>query len=140
MLTGVDESDGDYELDFVKVQVGKRNYSKPRASGPSASRVAAQNKRSGVPATVLPSTSNTYQCSDSQDYSGNLTDGDNVSVSSSGSSRTFEPDISDGESDKTFDGFDPSDLNTLIKNGKRFPKHSTVWTTMTKMTTHLSMS
>ena len=120
VLTGVDESDGDsdYESDFVKSLSRKRNYSKPRASGPSASRVAAQNKRSGVPATVLPSTSNTYQHSDSPDNSGNLTDGDNASVSSSGSSRTFEPDISDGELDKTFDGFDPSDLKPPLKMGK----------------------
>ena len=120
MLTGVDESDGDsdYESDFVKSPSRKRNYSKLSASGPSASRVAAQNKRSGVPATVLPSTSNTYQCSDSPDYSGNLTDGDNASVSSSGSSWTFEPDISDGESDKTFVCFDPSDLKLPSKIGK----------------------
>ena len=82
MLTGVDDSDGDsdYESDFVKSPSRKRNYFKPRASGPSASRVAAQNKRSGVPATVLPSTSNTYKCSDSPDYSDNLTDSDNASV------------------------------------------------------------
>ena len=71
MLTGVDESDGDsdYESDFVKSPSRKQNYSKPHASGPSASRVAAQNKRSGVPATVLPSTSNTYKHSDSADCS-----------------------------------------------------------------------
>ena len=43
-------------------------------------------------------------------------DGDNVS--SSGSSRTFEPKLSDGESDKTFDGFDEKDLKPLPKSGK----------------------
>ena len=61
VLTGLNESDGDsnYESDFVKSPRKRRN-SKPCASGPSASRVAAQNKRSGVHTTVLPSTSN-YQ-------------------------------------------------------------------------------
>ena len=118
VLTGVDESNGDsdYESDFVKSPGRKQNYSKPRASGPSASRVAAQNKKSGVPATVLPSTSNTYKCSDSPDYSDNPTNNDNAS--SSGSSHNFEPDISDDESDKTFDGFDPSDLKPPSKLGK----------------------
>ena len=53
------EDNSDYESDFVK-SPRKRKNSKPNASGPSASRVAAQNKRSGVPTTVLPSTSN-YQ-------------------------------------------------------------------------------
>ena len=53
-----------------------------------------------------------------QTFQKNLTDGDNVSVSSSSSSWTFEPDISDGESDKTFDGFDPSDLKPSSKMGK----------------------
>ena len=51
------EDDSDYESDFVK-SPRKRKSSKPNASGPSASRVAVQNKRSGVPTTVLPSTSN----------------------------------------------------------------------------------
>ena len=61
VLTGLNESDGDsdYESDFVKSPRKRRN-SKPRASGLSASTVAAQNKRSGVPTAVLPSTSN-YQ-------------------------------------------------------------------------------
>ena len=61
VITGLDESDGDsdYESDFVKSPRKRRN-SKPNASGPSASRVAAQNKRSGVPTTVFSSTSN-YQ-------------------------------------------------------------------------------
>ena len=67
---GVDESgDSDYESDLVKSPSKKRNYSKSHASGPSASRVAAQNKKSGVPETVLPSTSNSYRRSDSPDYS-----------------------------------------------------------------------
>ena len=59
---GIDDSEGDsdYVSDFVKSPSRKRNYSKPHASGPSASRVAAQNKTSGVPETVLPSTSNSY--------------------------------------------------------------------------------
>ena len=58
VLTGLDESDGDsdYKSNIVKSPRKRRN-SKPRASGPSASRVAAQNKRSGVPTMVFPSTS-----------------------------------------------------------------------------------
>ena len=61
--TGVDVSDkdSDYESDFVKSPNQKRNHSKRHASGPSASRVAAQNKKSGILVTVLPSTSNIYK-------------------------------------------------------------------------------
>ena len=73
-------------------------------------------KKSGVPETVLPSMSNSYQQSDSPDYSDDRTDGD--LASSSGSSRTFEQEISDSESNKTFDGFDPSDIKTVSKQGK----------------------
>ena len=56
--TEIDDTDGDsdYESDFVKSPRKRRN-SKPNASGPSASRVESQNKRSGVPTTVFPSTS-----------------------------------------------------------------------------------
>ena len=137
VLTGLNESDGDsdYKSDFVKSPRKRRN-SKPCTSGLSASRVAAQNKRSGVPTTVLPSTSN-YQWSDSPEYSDNRTDGDNASVSSSGSNRTLEPDLSEGESDKTFDGFDEKDLKPLPKNWKRFLKYGTIWTMMTETTAHL---
>ena len=46
-------------------------------------------------------------------------DGDRASSSgSSGSSQTYEPELSDGESDNTFDGFDESDLKPLPKTGK----------------------
>ena len=46
-------------------------------------------------------------------------DSDRASSSgSSGSSRTYEPEISDGDSDKTFDGFDESDLKPLPKSRK----------------------
>ena len=46
-------------------------------------------------------------------------DGDRESLSgSSGSSWTYEPELSDGESDNTFDGFDESDLKPLPKTGK----------------------
>ena len=118
--TGVDVSDkdSDYESDFVKSPNRKCNHSKPHASGPSASRVAAQNKKSGIPVTVLPSTSNIYKQSDSPVYSEYQTDCDNASISSSGSSQTFNPDLSDGDSDVTFDGFDPSDIKPKPKKGK----------------------
>ena len=112
------KNDSDYESDFVKSPNKKPNYSKPRASGPSASRVAVENKRSGIPVTVLPSTSSVYKRSDSPDYSEHQTDCENTSISSSSSSRTFKLDISDGESDETFDGFDQSDLKPTPKKGK----------------------
>ena len=113
---GADESgDSDYESDFVKSPSRKRNYSKPHASGPSASRVAAQNKKSRVSETVLPSTSNSYRRSDSPDYSFDQTVGD--IDSSSGSCRTFEPEISNSDSNKTFDGFDVSDIKPPSKSG-----------------------
>ena len=49
----------------------------------------------------------------------NKMDGDRASSSgSSGSSRTYEPELSDGESDNTFDGFDENDLKPLPKTGK----------------------
>ena len=59
VLTEIGDTDGDsdYESDFIK-SPRKQNNSKPNASGPSASRVAVQNKRSGIPTTVFPSTSN----------------------------------------------------------------------------------
>ena len=117
--TEIDDTDGDsdYESDFVK-SPRKRKNSKPNASGPSASRVASQNKRSGVPTMVFPSTSN-YRRSNSPVFTDNEMDGDHASLSgSSGSSRTYEPEISDGESDKTFDGFDENDLKPLPKTVK----------------------
>ena len=72
--------------DFIKSPSRKYNISKPHALGPSASRVGAQNKRTGTLGTVLPSTSGTYNRSDSPDYSEHLSDGENTSNSSSGSS------------------------------------------------------
>ena len=68
--------------------------------------------------TVLPSTSGVYNRSESLDYSEHQTDCENTSTSSSGSSQTFQPDISDGESTNTFDGFDQSDVKPLPKKGK----------------------
>ena len=80
-----DNKDSDYESDFVKSPIKKPNLSKPKASGPSASRVAAQNKRSGKPDTSIPSSIRVYVRSDSPVYSEQQTDGDEKSVSSSGS-------------------------------------------------------
>ena len=117
--TEIDDTveDSDYESDFVKSPRKQKN-SKPNASGPSTSRVASQNKRSGVPAMVFPSTSN-YQRSDSPIFMDNEMDGDCASSSgSSGSSQTYEPELSDGESDNTFDSFDENDLKPLPKTGK----------------------
>ena len=112
------DTDSDYESDFLKSPTRKCNLFKPHASGPSASRVAAQNKRTGTPGTVLPSTMHVYARSDSPDYSENQTDDENISVSSSGSSQTFEPDLSEGESTDTFDRFDQKDIKTSSKKAK----------------------
>ena len=78
--------DSDDDSDFIKSPSRKHNISKPHASGPSASRVGAQNKRTGTPGTVLPSTSRVYNRLDSPEYSEHLPDGENTSNSSSGSS------------------------------------------------------
>ena len=114
------ETDSDYESDFIKSPNRKQNFSKPHAAGPSASRVAAQNIRTSIPETVLPSTSNGYKRSDSPDYSDQQTEDDEQTTrsrSSSGSNQTFKPDISEGESTDTFDGFDENDVNPTPKRG-----------------------
>ena len=60
----------------------------------------------------------TYARSDSRVYSEHLTDEEgNLSESSSGSSRSFHPDLSEGESSDTFDGFDHDDLKPSPKKG-----------------------
>ena len=74
-------NDSDYESDFIKSPNRKHKFSKPGASGPSASIVAVQNKKTGTPVTVLPSTSGVYNRSDSPDYSEQQTDGENTSIS-----------------------------------------------------------
>ena len=56
-----------------------------------------------------------YNRSNSPDYSEQHTEGENTSISSSW---TFKPDISDGESTDTFDGFDHDDIKPLPKKGK----------------------
>ena len=59
-----------------------------------------------------------YNRLDSPDYSEQQTDGENTSISSSGCSQTFKPEMSDGESTDTFDGFDQNDIQPLPKKGK----------------------
>ena len=114
-----DNMDSHYESEFVKSPIKKPNLSKPKALGPSASQVAAQNKRSGKPDTSIPSSIQVYVRSDSPVYSKQQTDDEeNRSVSSSGSSHTFEPALSEGDSTDTFDGFEQDDLKPLPKKGK----------------------
>ena len=65
----VDSADNsEKDSDFIKSPGRKQNLSKPRALGPSASRVVAKNKKTSVPATVLPSTSGGYTRSVSPVY------------------------------------------------------------------------
>ena len=113
-----DSTDSDYESDSMKSPVRKPNLSKPKASRPSASQIASQKKRSGIPKTSVPSSVRTYTRSDSPVYSEQHTDNDgNLSESSSGSSCSFHPDLSDGESTDTFEGFDHDDLKPSPKKG-----------------------
>ena len=102
----------------MKSPVRKPNLSKPKASGPSVSRVASQKKRSGIPKTSVPSSVRTYTRSDSPVYSEQHKDDDgNLSESSSGSSCSFHPDLSDRESTDTFGGFDHDDSKPSPKKG-----------------------
>ena len=80
------------------------NLSKPSAMGPSASRVAEQNKRTITLGTVLSSTSGVYTRSDSPEFSNHPLDevDDSSSDSSSGSSQAFQPNLSDGDSHRVF--------------------------------------
>ena len=84
--------------------------SKPSSSGPSASRIAAQNKRTVTPKFGLKA-SNVYKQSDSPTYS----------ITSSGASECYSNHEDDTDSDATFEGFDPlteEDQEKLTKLGK----------------------
>ena len=129
--------DSDNNSDFIKSPSRKHNKSKPCALGPSASRVVAQNKRTGTPGTILLSTMGVYTRSESPEYSDQLSDGEKNSVSSSGSSRTFKPDLSDGASTDTFDRFDDSDVKPKPKKGT---KHCTIWPKITQKDSYLQVS
>ena len=83
-------------------------HSKPNSLGPSASRIAAQNKKTVTPEVGLKA-SKVYKWSDSPTYS----------ITSSGASECYS-DHDDSNSDVTFDGFEPhseEDQETLTKLG-----------------------
>ena len=106
-----DNLDSDNDCDFLRSPIKKPIRSKPSASGPSASRVAAQNKCSEKPDISIPSAIRVYARSDSPVYSElDLENIDNYSESSSGSSMSYEPRWSEGDSSDTFEGFGQEDL------------------------------
>ena len=116
--TDGDYIDSDNDIDFTKGSGREPKRSKPNASGPSASRVASQNKRSANPASSLPSSVRTYARSDSPVYSEQLTEpSDNGYESSSGSSGSSHPYLSEGDSSDTFYGFDETDIEPETKKG-----------------------
>ena len=89
------------------------NPSRPKSSGPSTARIAAQHGHT-VPPLMGLKPSNVYKCSASPVYSANSKE---TSVSSSNASGLD----SDTDTDATFEGFAPlsqKDLDTLGKLGK----------------------
>ena len=106
-----DNPDSDKDSDSLRSPIKKPIRSKPSAFGPSASRVAAQNKCSEKPDISIPSSIRVYARSDSPVYSElDLENVDNCSESSSGSSKSYKPTGSDGDSSDTFEGFGKEDL------------------------------
>ena len=111
--TYVDLEDSDSDMDAVVLKVdNERPRSKPSSSGPSASRIAAQNKKTVTPEFGLKA-NKVYKRSDSPTYS----------ITSSGASECYsDHDVDDDtDSDATFEGFDPlteEDQEKLTKLGK----------------------
>ena len=88
----------------------KTPRSKPSSSGPSASRIAAQNKKTVTPEFGLKA-SNVYKRSDSPTYS----------ITSSGASECYSDHDENTDSDATFEGFElltEGDQAKLTKLGK----------------------
>ena len=117
-IVTVESDDSDSDSDFIRSPNKWRNPLKPSAFGPSTSRVAAQNKRTGTPGTSLLCTLGVYKRSESPDSSDHPMEDERDSDSSSGSSQTFEPNISDRDSMDTFDGFDENDVKRNPIKGK----------------------
>ena len=109
--TYVDPEDSDSDVDAVVPKVdNKTPQSKPSSSGPSASRIAAQNKKTFGPEFGLKA-SHVYKRSDSSTYL----------ITSSGASECYSDHDDDTNSDATFEGFDPlteEDQEKLTKLGK----------------------
>ena len=109
--TYVDPEDSDSDVSAVVPKAdNKTPHSKPSSSGPSASRIAAQNKKTVAPEFGLKA-SNVYKRSDSPTYS----------ITSSGASECYSDHDEDTDSDVTFEGFQPlteEDQEKLTKLGK----------------------
>ena len=108
--TYVDSEDSDSDVSTVVLKVDNRTpRSKPSSSGPSASRIATQNKKTVTPEFGLKA-SKVYKRSDSPTYS----------IKSSGASKGHS-DHDEDNSDATFDGFEPlteEDQEKFTKLGK----------------------
>ena len=107
----MDSEDSDSDVSAVVPKVDNRiPRSKPSSSGPSASRIAAQNKKTVAPEFGVKA-SNVYKWSDSPTYS----------ITSSGVSECYSDHDEDDDSDATFEGFEPlteEDQEKLTKLGK----------------------
>ena len=109
MYADLEDSDSDVSAVVPKAD-NKTPHSKPSSSGPSASRIAAQNKKTVAPEFGLKA-SNMYKRSDSPTYS----------ITSSGASECYSDHDEDTDSDATFEGFEPlteEDQEKLTKLGK----------------------
>ena len=106
----MDSEDSDSDVSVVVPKVDNRTpHSKPSSSGPSASRIAAQNKKTVTPEFGL-KVSKVYKRSDSPTYL----------ITSSGASECHS-DHDEDDSDATFEGFEPlteEDQEKLTKLGK----------------------
>ena len=103
-----EENDSDVSTAVLKGE-NRTSRSKPSSSGPSASRIAAQNKRTRTLEVGL-KPSKVYKRSNSPTYS----------ITSSGASECHS-DHDENDSDVTFDGFEPlteEDQEKLTKLGK----------------------
>ena len=109
--TYADPEDSDSDVSAVVPKAdNKTSHSKPSSSGPSASRIVAQNKKTVAPEFGLKA-SNVYKRSDSPTYS----------ITSSGASECYSDHDEDTNSDATFEGFEPlteEDQKKLTKLGK----------------------
>ena len=109
MYADPEDSDSDASAVVPKAD-NKRPRSKHSSSGPSASGIAAQNKKTVTPEFALKA-SNMYKQSDSPTFS----------ITSSGASECYSDHDEDTDSDAIFEGFDPlteEDQEKLTKLGK----------------------
>ena len=93
----MDSEDSDSDVSVVVLKVDNRTpHSKPSSSGPSASRIVAQNKKTVTPEFGLKA-SNVYKRSDSPTYL----------ITSSDASECHSDHDEDDDHNATFEGFEP---------------------------------